>query len=124
MAHEMEKLQKLFETTRAKILVFKGSCHDCGKNTTVEAQMEADGKTVIDGGAVYIHGTGMDQQSYVKCDPCFKRDPVLRNYQECEVYSTIVGYLRPIKQWNPGKQAEFEMRKNFVGPKEEKENGK
>jgi len=31
----------------------------------------------------------------------------------CEVYSRVVGYLRPIKQWNKGKQTEFEMRKAF-----------
>jgi ribonucleoside-triphosphate reductase len=28
----------------------------------------------------------------------------------CEVYSRIVGYLRPVNQWNKGKQAEFAMR--------------
>ncbi|MGD8780692.1 MAG: ribonucleoside triphosphate reductase [Ignavibacteria bacterium] len=33
---------------------------------------------------------------------------------ECEVYSRVVGYLRPVKQWNKGKQAEFEMRKLFT----------
>ena len=27
-----------------------------------------------------------------------------------EVYSRIVGYLRPLQQWNAGKQAEFERR--------------
>jgi ribonucleoside-triphosphate reductase len=32
---------------------------------------------------------------------------------ETEVYSRVVGYLRPVKQWNPGKQAEFSLRKNF-----------
>ncbi len=32
---------------------------------------------------------------------------------ECEVYSRIVGYLRPVDQWNDGKQAEFEERKLF-----------
>ncbi len=32
---------------------------------------------------------------------------------ECEVYSRIVGYLRPIDQWNDGKQAEFKMRRYF-----------
>lgn len=31
----------------------------------------------------------------------------------CEVYSRVVGYLRPIDQWNAGKQAEFEGRKLF-----------
>jgi anaerobic ribonucleoside-triphosphate reductase len=30
-----------------------------------------------------------------------------------EVYSRVVGYLRPIQQWNPGKQAEFEDRKTY-----------
>lgn len=33
--------------------------------------------------------------------------------QETEVYSRVVGYLRPVKQWNDGKQAEFDMRKTF-----------
>lgn len=33
--------------------------------------------------------------------------------KECEVYSRIVGYLRPVSQWNKGKQAEFEVRKSF-----------
>jgi anaerobic ribonucleoside-triphosphate reductase len=33
--------------------------------------------------------------------------------EETEVYSRIVGYLRPIKQWNDGKQAEFNIRKPF-----------
>ena len=31
----------------------------------------------------------------------------------CEVYSRVVGYLRPVDQWNDGKQAEFGMRKTF-----------
>ncbi len=30
-----------------------------------------------------------------------------------EVYSRVVGYLRPIDQWNDGKQAEFDIRKTF-----------
>ena len=32
---------------------------------------------------------------------------------ECEVYSRVVGYMRPVKQWNDGKQAEFNIRKTF-----------
>jgi len=32
---------------------------------------------------------------------------------ECEVYSRVVGYLRPISQWNRGKQQEFSDRKMF-----------
>ncbi len=31
----------------------------------------------------------------------------------CEVYSRVVGYLRPVGAWNAGKQAEFELRKPY-----------
>jgi ribonucleoside-triphosphate reductase (formate) len=31
--------------------------------------------------------------------------------QPCEVYSRCVGYMRPVSQWNDGKQAEFRERK-------------
>jgi len=33
--------------------------------------------------------------------------------QPCEVYSRVVGYLRPVSQWNEGKQQEFKERKEF-----------
>ncbi len=39
-----------------------------------------------------------------KCPKCGK---------ECEVYSRVVGYLRPVSQWNAGKQAEFADRLLF-----------
>ena len=32
---------------------------------------------------------------------------------DCEVYSRVVGYLRPVSQWNRGKQREFSDRKTF-----------
>ena len=36
--------------------------------------------------------------------------------QDTEVYSRVVGYLRPVKQWNDGKLAEFNIRKTFKVP--------
>ncbi len=39
-----------------------------------------------------------------RCDKCGN---------ETEVYSRVVGYLRPVKQWNNGKQSEFTIRKTF-----------
>lgn len=39
-----------------------------------------------------------------KCTKCGK---------ECEVYSRIVGYLRPVSQWNNGKKEEFNLRKTY-----------
>jgi hypothetical protein len=33
--------------------------------------------------------------------------------QACEVYSRVVGYIRPIDQWNAGKRSEFADRMVF-----------
>ncbi len=33
--------------------------------------------------------------------------------EKCEVYSRIVGYLRPVDQWNRGKKEEFKLRRYF-----------
>ena len=35
---------------------------------------------------------------------------------ECEVWSRIVGYLRPVGNWNDGKKAEYKMRKTYKVP--------
>ena len=29
----------------------------------------------------------------------------------CEIYSRVVGYFRPVDQWNAGKKEEFRLRK-------------
>lgn len=33
-----------------------------------------------------------------------------------EIYSRIVGYLRPVQNWHQGKQQEFKDRKTFAVP--------
>ncbi len=43
------------------------------------------------------------------CPKCKKNG----NKTKCEVYSRIVGYLRPVDQWNEGKRTEFDQRKTF-----------
>ncbi|MEK7170285.1 MAG: ribonucleoside triphosphate reductase [Patescibacteria group bacterium] len=47
----------------------------------------------------YISGEHFD------CPSCAK---------PCEVYSRIVGYLRPVGQWNAGKQAEYDLRETYM----------
>jgi len=44
-----------------------------------------------------------------KCPICAKEN----KSTDCEVYSRVVGYLRPVNQWNRGKQREFHDRKTF-----------
>jgi ribonucleoside-triphosphate reductase len=47
---------------------------------------------------------GYQQGETTLCPQCNK---------ETEVYSRVVGYLRPIQQWNAGKRAEFTSRSHF-----------
>lgn len=46
----------------------------------------------------YING------EHFKCPDCNK---------DCEVYARVVGYIRPVQQWNKGKVAEYHQRKVF-----------
>jgi len=65
------------------------------------------------GGKMLVYQSDSDKILVVKCDTCYQKNPSLTDFKECEVYSRIVGYLRPQKQWNPGKQQEFRERKTF-----------
>ncbi len=33
--------------------------------------------------------------------------------QKCEIFARVVGYMRPVNQWNEGKAAEYQDRKVF-----------
>jgi len=103
----------------AEIERFTGTCHDCGKPVTVTThEIEGDPDRMrVSGGALYLPES-QPPGDYLKCDDCHKADPVLRRYQRTEVYSRIVGYLRPVSQWNDGKVNEFNDRKIFKVPDE------
>lgn len=57
------------------------------------------------------------KNGFVKCRSCHEKDSTLRNFRETEVYSRVVGYMRPVSQWNKGKKEEFKDRKEFAVPK-------
>jgi hypothetical protein len=108
------KLDDLKEDIEKGDMHYHGVCYDCGVNVFVEATLGLDGNITISGGAVYKKKRGLDDIYFFKCDSCYKKDKTLRNWEKCEVYSRVVGYLRPVQQWNVGKQAEYGMRKEFV----------
>jgi len=98
-------------------MIYRGNCHDCQKAVTVEAKVSEEGEITIDGGAVYKIRIGLEDRYFFKCDSCFKADKVLRDYQDCEVFSRVVGYLRPVQQWNIGKREEYKQRVEFKNTK-------
>ncbi|HBP01495.1 MAG: Oxygen-sensitive ribonucleoside-triphosphate reductase [Candidatus Moranbacteria bacterium GW2011_GWE1_49_15] len=75
------------------------TCHDCKKTLAKNEEYMP-----------YKVGA----EVYVKCKACHQADPILRNFQATEVYSRVVGYIRPVKQWNKGKQREFGDRREYV----------
>ena len=97
------------ELNTHKEVAFEGCCHDCHTEVQVLCTVNDSNEIVIAGGAIYKPR----DRTFLKCDACFAKDPTLRNYEECEVYSRVVGYLRPVKQWNKGKKAEWKARKEF-----------
>jgi len=44
---------------------------------------------------------------HFECPQCAIKQP-------CEVYSRVVGYIRPVQQWHKGKQQEYKERKEFA----------
>jgi len=95
---------------------FSGHCHDCGTPVNVTCSVNENNELVISGGAIYNpkFGTPSTEHIFFKCDGCFQKDRTLRNFAPCEVYSRVVGYLRPVSGWNKGKIEEWKQRKEFV----------
>lgn len=42
---------------------------------------------------------------------------------KCEVYSRVVGYLRPVAAWNKGKKEEYALRKTYDVEGKKRPNG-
>lgn len=111
MGTTLDYLQSLYDEYISPELEFNGTCHDCGVPVQVVCIMADDGKLTIDGGALYK--VEDIEKPFFKCPSCAEKKQELTDYQPCEVFSRVCGYLRPKKQYNKGKKAEFAMRKNF-----------
>ena len=95
--------QKFVEYENTDDLDFEGYCSRCGKKMTVLIEKFLD-DIKISGGALIKHPEFGDTETKMTCDKCFAKT---------EVYSRVVGYMRPINSWNDGKLAEYSMRKTF-----------
>ena len=109
---KIEALKALFDEENTNEIEWQGNCHDCGKETHVLAVRSGE-EISVSGGAVYDPMIDGQHSFFVKCEDCFSVNSELGSFQPVETYSRVVGYLRPISQWNGGKVEEFEMRKNF-----------
>lgn len=106
----VERLHEMFEAhPNDTELSFEGRCHDCHKEVNVRVALDPQG-FAVNGGALFEPEPA---KFFTKCDACSRANPLLTGFRNCEVYSRVVGYLRPVSQWNEGKQAEFADRKTY-----------
>ena len=81
-------------------------CFDC------DLEIKISGEDIENGSLLSYEEDGKEFFVF-KCDDCFSKNPELSDYKNCEVYSRIVGYLRPVNQWNDGKKQEYSERKEY-----------
>ncbi len=83
---------------------FEAYCYDCANND-VKTQMKFDEQgNVVNGQMIQktVTEKNRDIKIRFKCKSCFEKNPKWEDLQECEVYSRVVDYLRPVSQWNRG----------------------
>lgn len=84
----------------------KITCHDCEKELKVVGED-------IKNGVMLVYDDAGEKIKIAKCNACYKADKSLVNFRPCEVYSRVVGYIRPVSQWNVGKKQEYRERKEY-----------
>lgn len=84
-------------------------CYDC------QTKIEFNGEEILNGKMLMYKVNG-EEIAVFKCNKCAEEIPELKDYQDCEVYSRVVGYIRPVQKWNIGKVAEYVDRKEFDIP--------
>ena len=92
------------------------TCHDCGEDFEIKLERKSEDTMEYSGGI--IAKNKHNGEYLFKCLTCNNEDPI--NFgTNCEVYSRVVGYLRPIGNWNNAKRAEYCKRVNYVMPTED-----
>ena len=84
-------------------------CHDCKKEIIINEDL-------IENGVYLSYDDAGNKINILKCNECFAKSPALTNFRECEVYSRVVGYIRPVQQWHKGKKQEYGEREEFEMP--------
>ncbi len=84
----------------------EAKCFDCGCEMNFKEEE-------VENGLLLAYEDSEEEIFVFKCNDCFSKNEGLEDYKECEVYSRIVGYLRPVNQWNDGKKQEYTERKEY-----------
>lgn len=91
-------------------------CHDCGNKIDINGDEIQNGVFLVYDLPRGKAGNAGEKINILKCKECYSKNKALANFQECEVYSRVVGYIRPVQQWHKGKRQEYGEREEFVAP--------
>ena len=83
-------------------------CMDCDEEFILDMERKSETDIEIKNGVI-----AKKQDTYLcKCQRCFDLNNKFGG--ETEVYSRVVGYLRPVSNWNKSKRQEFDLRKPYI----------
>ena len=102
-------IRSLFEEAETPCIELIGKCQKCSKEVSVVIFRNA---WDIEGNGGVIKG--IDERPEFKCSECLDKDGGKISSQRTEIFTRVVGYLRPVQAFNEGKKAEFKMRTNYV----------
>lgn len=106
------KIDELIKQMKDGKAEFTGKCVDCGTDVLVRVSIDGEHLNVTGGAVFHPPSAWNHPEIYMhKCQLCFEKDS--KFYPTTEVYSRVVGYMRPVSQWNDGKKSEFKKRKMF-----------
>jgi len=101
-------IRGLFEDADAPCIELIGKCQKCKKEVNVVV-FKKDWEVEGNGGVI----KGEADTPEFKCYECLDKDGGKISPTRTEIFSRVVGYLRPISGYNPGKKAEFKSRTNY-----------
>ncbi|MDP1852894.1 MAG: anaerobic ribonucleoside-triphosphate reductase [Candidatus Omnitrophota bacterium] len=86
-------------------------CHDCAKKIEINGEL-------IENGVYLNYDNNGEKINIFIFNECFAKNKALTKFQPCEVYSRVVGYIRPVQQWHKGKKQEYGERLEYKMPGE------
>ena len=94
-------------------------CDHCGEEFIAILTRVSETELEISGAVIGVRKaeSNFSDRYVFRCPGCYESD---QNFgTECDIYSRVVGFYRPVKYWNKGKQAEYKERIVYDMPKED-----
>uniref|UniRef100_A0A6H1ZFW8 Putative anaerobic ribonucleoside-triphosphate reductase n=1 Tax=viral metagenome TaxID=1070528 RepID=A0A6H1ZFW8_9ZZZZ len=103
-------IKGLFRESGRGCIELHGACQSCKDPVDIIIFKNA---MEVEGNGGVIVGDMWDDKPQFKCSRCLERDSGMISPTKCEIFTRVVGYLRPIQGFNLGKAEEFRDRKTF-----------